>query len=81
MLLLGEIGIEIVMIAAVIVAVGCLAHLLQLSIREQVYLRRLRGRQSEASGLAGSQQPPRRQPPTAQTVKRDAPFALRQKHV
>jgi hypothetical protein len=55
MFLLEEIGVEIAMIAAVIVAVLCLAYLTQLSIREQVYLWRLRrGRGSVQSGVVPS---------------------------
>ncbi len=55
MLLLEEIGVEIAMIVAVVVAVLCLAYLTQLSIREQVYLWRLRReRASSDSGVVTS---------------------------
>ena len=40
MFLVEEIIVEVAMIAAVIVAVACLAYLLQVSVRERVYLRR-----------------------------------------
>jgi Tfp pilus assembly protein PilV len=40
MFLVEEILIEVAMIAAVIVAIACLAYLLQVSVRERVYLRR-----------------------------------------
>jgi hypothetical protein len=40
MFLVEEIIIEVAMIAAVIIAVACLAYLLQVSVRERVYLRR-----------------------------------------
>jgi hypothetical protein len=49
MMLLAEIGIEILMIVAVVVGVAALAHLLQLSVREQLYLRRLRQNASAAA--------------------------------
>lgn len=48
MLLLEEIGVEIVMIACILVAVSALAYLLQASVREQLYLRRLRRERQSA---------------------------------
>jgi hypothetical protein len=51
MMLLAEIGIEILMIAAVVVSVAALAYLLQLSVREQRYLRVL---QHNASATAST---------------------------
>ena len=80
MLLFGEIVVEIAMIAAVIVAVACLAHLLQLSIREQLYLRRQRSeRTAEAWGQL-STPAPRRAASRTVTVQRST-GVLRQKHV
>jgi hypothetical protein len=80
MLLFGEIVVEIAMIAAVIVAVACLAHLLQLSIREQLYLRRQRSeRTAEAWGQL-STPAPRRTAPRTVPVQRSSTM-LREKHV
>ncbi len=44
--LFGEIVIEVIMIAAVVTAIACLAHLLRLSVKERRYLRRLRREQT-----------------------------------
>jgi hypothetical protein len=80
MLLFGEIVVEIAMIAAVIVAVACLAHLLQLSIREQLYLRQ---RRSERAAEAWGQL---RTPVPRAAAQRTVPIqrntrVLREKHV
>ena len=42
MLLLAEIAIELVFVAAVVVAVSCLAYLLTLTVKEQRILRDMR---------------------------------------
>ena len=42
MLLIGEIAIELVFVAAVVVAVSCLAYLLTLTVKEQRILRDMR---------------------------------------
>ena len=42
MLVLEEIGVEILMIAAVLTAATCLIYLLTVTVLEQVYLARLR---------------------------------------
>ena len=42
MILIGEIAIELVFVAAVVVAVSCLAYLLSLTVKEQRILRDMR---------------------------------------
>ena len=42
MLLIGEIAIELVFVAAVVAAVSCLAYLLTLTVKEQRILRDMR---------------------------------------
>jgi len=42
MLLIGEIAIELVFVAAVVVAVSCLAYLLTMTVKEQRILRDMR---------------------------------------
>ena len=74
LLLLEEIAIEILMIVAVVVAVGSLARLLQLSVRERVYLRRFRRQ-------LVSQSHPLARPPQTARPRRDAAEALRERHV
>jgi hypothetical protein len=82
MLLLEEMLIEILMIAAVVVAVGALVHLLQLSVREQVYLRRLRrDREASESTLVTSPQPQKRRTVTARVRREAGTFMLHEKHV
>lgn len=81
MMLVGEILIEIVMIAAVMLAVSILAWVIQAGVREQVYLRRQRrDRDAVMSVLITSPRPERRGPQTAR-VAREKMGALREKHV
>jgi len=42
MLLIGEIAIELIFVAAVVVAVSCLAYLLTLTVKEQRILHEMR---------------------------------------
>jgi hypothetical protein len=79
MFLLEEIVLEIAMIAAVVVAVVCLAYLLQVSVREQAYLRRLRReRETAESALVTCPRPQDRR--TAKAAPRsDRAAALREK--
>jgi hypothetical protein len=48
MLLFEEIVIEMVMIAAVVGSILCLAYLLQVTVRERAYLRRVERERREA---------------------------------
>ena len=80
MMLLGEIVVEVAMIAAVVVAVGALLHLLQLSVREQVYLRRQRlTRRAAESALVTLPAP--QAPRTVRLRLRPEQGVLREKHV
>jgi hypothetical protein len=83
MFLLEEIGVEIAMIAAVIVAVLCLAYLTQLTIREQVYLRRLRRnrRSREHVGVSLARPEERRSAMPMVTARQDRTAVLRRKRV
>jgi hypothetical protein len=79
MLLLEEIVVEIAMIVAVIVAVGCLTYLLQLSVREHVYLRRLRRRSEAATLVRVDVKRPQSGPSEAVRTRRDAAVVWREK--
>ena len=81
MMLAEEILVEILMIAAVVLSVTCLAHLLQLSVREQIYLRRLRHDRDGASSTLVTSPPPQRRTPQAARAGRATAGALRETRV
>jgi hypothetical protein len=80
MFLIGEIAVEILMIVAVVVAIACLAYVLQGSLREQVYLRRLQRERREArSALLHVFGKPSASRTAAPRESRDASAPLREK--
>jgi hypothetical protein len=82
MLLFAEIVIEVLMIAAVVVAVGALVHLLQLSVREQVYLRSLRrDRETAETALVTSPKPQKRHAAAVRVKPETGGLFLSQRHV
>ena len=71
MLVLEEIGIEVLMIVAVLTAAACLGYLLLLTVLEQVYLARLRrGRAVASSTIVRNQDDRRHRAPAVWRQKR-----------
>jgi hypothetical protein len=83
MLLIEEIGVEVLMIAAVVGSIAILVYLLQVTVRERAYLRRAERERREARGaiVRWKWTDPRTQqnPPASSRTKADTPSALRQK--
>ncbi len=72
LLVLEEIGIEVLMIVAVLTAAACLGYLLLLTVLEQVYLARLRRSRAVASSttVVRNQDDGRRRAPAVWRQKR-----------
>jgi hypothetical protein len=83
MILIQEIGIEVLMIAAVVGSIACLVYLLQVTVRERAYLRRAERERREARKAIGRWKwtDPRieQDPPATSCTKADTPSALRHK--